>query len=127
MSRPVNALSKTTKKAVLLASWLAVLARILVIVALIGTVVAVLHYEIWTLLYLVLLSAVVVVWGGYLGLAISLRCPACRQHFFIEKRGPKHAAARKAQYFDYWGTTVLDIIRRREFTCMYCGEISYLR
>lgn len=120
-ARGVGKLSKTVQKAVLLACSVAVLARILVISGLIGMFIVLIDVEVWSLLYLVLVSLVIVAWGGYLGFAMTLRCPACRRRFLIETRERKHGAARRRS---------ISIIGERRSSIsalrirlMYCGTM----
>jgi DNA-directed RNA polymerase subunit RPC12/RpoP len=119
----VAVLGPRTSERLLRASWLAVVARILLIAGLITTPVALLNYELWEFLYLMFLAAFAVVMTVYLGLALVLKCPDCGKRFLIESTEPKHPAARRAKHFDHWGTLVLSIMRNREFTCMHCGSL----
>jgi hypothetical protein len=100
---------------------------VLLVVGLIATPVALASYAVWEWVYLVVLSAFVVLMAAYIGLAFTLRCPGCTRRFLVESRGGKHPAARKAQHLGHWGTVVLDIIRHRQFTCMYCGALCRVR
>lgn len=105
----------------LVACWLAVLIRVLLVVGLVTTPVVFASSAVWEWIYLFVLGSFVVLMAAYMGLAFSLRCPACRRRFLVESRGATHPEARKAQPLSRWGTMVLDIIRHRQFTCMYCG------
>jgi len=62
----------------------------------------------------------------YTLLAFGARCPECADYVFVEKPGEKHPAARKRRYLNHWATVVIDILSRREFTCMYCGTLTPL-
>jgi DNA-directed RNA polymerase subunit RPC12/RpoP len=105
----------------LVACWLAVLVRVLLVVGLIGVPVAFLIDAVEEWIYLFVLGPFVFLMAAYIGLAFTLRCPACRRRFLVESRGSKHPEARKAQPFSHYSTMVLDIIGHRRFTCMYCG------
>ena len=63
----VALMERRTSELLLLACWLAILARIFLIVALITTPVAIIGYEIWELLYIVTLGIFVKVMGLCLG------------------------------------------------------------
>jgi len=111
-----------TLQRLLLACWLAILARIFLIVGLITTPVAIVSYEIWELLYVLSLGIFLLLMGAYTGLAFALRCPNCGS-VLIESKEPKHSGARKADHLDYWGTVVWSVVRHQEFSCMHCGMI----
>ena len=53
--------------------------------------------------------------------ALILLCPNCGKLFLVEQRGQKHPGARKISIATYWATTVLDVIYKNRFTCMYCS------
>jgi hypothetical protein len=112
-----------TSELLLLACWLAILARIFLIVGLITTPVAIISYWIWELLYVLQLGTLMVVLAVYFGLAFVLRCPNCSKRFLVESPGQKHPAARKAEYLNHWGTIVWSVVRHQEFTCMHCGVL----
>jgi hypothetical protein len=120
----VAVMERRTLQRLFLACWLAILARIFLIVSLITTPVALISYGMWELLYVVQLGILVVVLVVYIGLAFVLRCPNCSKRLLVELMGPKHPAARKAKRLDYWGTIVWSVVRHQEFTCMHCG-VSY--
>jgi len=119
----VAVMERRTSERLLLACWLAILARIFLITGLITTPVAIINYSRWELLYVVQLGILAVVLAVYIGLAFVLRCPNCSERFLLESMGPKHAAARKTAHLDYWGTIVWSVIRHQEFTCMHCGVL----
>ena len=123
----VAVLEHRTSQRLLLACWLTVLARVILIVGLIATPVAILSYSIWELLYVLTLGIFLFVMGAYTGLAFVLRCPNCGRRVLIESKEPKHSAARKAEHLDYWGTVVWSVVRHQEFTCMHCGVLYRLR
>ena len=112
-----------TSERLLLACWLAILARIFLIVGLITTPVAIISYEIWELLYVLSLGIFLLVMGAYTGLAFVLRCPNCGRRVLIESKEPKHSGAQKADHLDYWGTVVWSVVRHQAFSCMHCGMI----
>lgn len=107
---------------VLVACWLAIVVQVLLVVGLFALPFAIVSLSLWELVYVIVLAIFVVAMAAYLGFAFTLRCPACRRRFLMES-GPKHSAARKAQHFGYWGTVVWDIVRSRQFICMYCGAL----
>jgi hypothetical protein len=123
----VAVLEHRTSQRLLLACWLTVLARVILIVGLIATPVAILSYSIWELLYVLTLGIFLFVMGAYTGLAFVLRCPNCSRRVLIESKEPKHSAARKAEHLNYWGTVVWSVVRHQEFTCMHCGVLYRLR
>jgi hypothetical protein len=105
-----------------LACWLAVVSRVLLVVALLTTPVALVNYVVWEALYVALLAAFVISWMTYTGIAFALRCPGCRKRFLVEAPGPRHAGTRRIDYFGSWGTVVWETLRHQQFACMYCGE-----
>ena len=58
----------------------------------------------------------------YLAFAIYLKCPVCARRFLIETYEPKSPKARTKWKMDYWAFVVIDVLLRRSFICMYCGE-----
>jgi len=90
---------------------------------LIATPIAFASYAVWEWIYIVVLGPIVVLMAAYMGLAFTLRCPVCHRRFLVEAWGAKHPAARKAQYLGHWGTVVTDILRKHQFTCVYCGSL----
>jgi len=113
-----------TSQRLFLACWLAILARIFLIVGPITTPLAIISYGMWELLYLGLLGTFVVFMTVHISLAFVLRCPNCSKPFLLESTGRKDPAVRKVEHFDYWGTIVWSVVRHQEFTCMHCG-VSY--
>ena len=59
---------------------------------------------------------------AYAIVAFQLRCPSCNRRFLVESLAQKHPHARKLKGIDHWATTVIDIVKRKKFTCMYCGQ-----
>jgi uncharacterized Zn-finger protein len=59
-------------------------------------------------------------------LSLSLRCPNCGRRFLLELPGEKHAEARKITGLTFWATVVIDVLRNKNFVCMYCGKRWYL-
>jgi predicted RNA-binding Zn-ribbon protein involved in translation (DUF1610 family) len=119
----VALMERRTSERLLLACWLAILARIFLIVGLVTTPVAIISHEIWELLYVLSLGIFLLVMGAYTGLAFVLRCPNCGRRVLIESKEPKHSGARKAHQLDCWGTVVWNVVRHQEFSCMHCGMI----
>ena len=52
---------------------------------------------------------------------IGLSCPLCHGSVIVNQRTPKHRHARRYLLFGYRASTILDIVFRRVFNCMYCG------
>jgi hypothetical protein len=119
----VTVMERRTLQRLFLACWLAILARIFLIVSLVTTPVALISYGMWELLYLVQLGILVVVLVVYIGLAFVLRCPNCSKRLLVESMGPKHPVARKEKHLDYWGTIVWSVVRHQQFACMHCGVL----
>ncbi len=113
--------SYPASRRVLVACWLAVSARTLLVFGVLALPLAWVRADAWEYLYLAVLPVFVLIWGIYLGFSLTLRCPACGRRFLIEPRDPKRPAARSMRYCDSWGTVVSDVIRGRQFACMYCG------
>jgi hypothetical protein len=55
-------------------------------------------------------------------IAWGLRCPACRGWVLLQTFGPFHPAARIVEPGGHYAAVVLDVLRHRRFTCMYCGR-----
>lgn len=53
---------------------------------------------------------------------LGLRCPACNGYVTMETFGPFHPAARITTMGGRYAAVVLDVLRERRFTCMYCGR-----
>lgn len=53
---------------------------------------------------------------------LGLRCPACRGWATLETFRPFHPAARVTMLGGRYAAVVLDVLRERRFTCMYCGR-----
>src|SRR5262249_19833423 len=119
----VEVMERRTSERLLLACWLAILARIFLILGLITTPVAIISDAIWEVLYVLSLGIFLLVMGANTGLAFVLRCPNCGRRVLIESKEPKHSAARKADHLDYWGTVVWSVVRHQKFSCMHCGII----
>jgi len=62
---------------------------------------------------------------AYILLALTLHCPHCKKRFLIQTNEEKHRDAQKLRIFNYWSTTIINILFDNKFTCMYCGS-SYL-
>jgi hypothetical protein len=116
-----GAIEHRTALRILVACWLALFVRAVIVVGLLVLPVALVHRRLWEGLYAGLLAIISAAFLAYLGLVVTLRCPACQKPFLIERTGEQHPLARKGPHLDYWGTTVLDIVRGGGFTCMYCG------
>jgi hypothetical protein len=119
----VAPMERRTSELLLLACWLAILARIFLIVGLITTPVAIISYSIWELLYVLQLGTLMVVLAVYFGLAFVLRCPNCSKRFLVESTGQKDPAARKAKHVNHCGTILWSVVRHQGFTCMHCGVL----
>ena len=57
-------------------------------------------------------------------IAWSLRCPSCDGWVLLEAFRPLHPAARAGPggLGGHYAPIVADVLRRRRFTCMYCGH-----
>lgn len=51
----------------------------------------------------------------------STHCPLCHGTPLFEKRCRKHRSANKFLFFGHRASTVLSILARGKFNCMYCG------
>jgi hypothetical protein len=106
-----------------IAAWAAILAWVFLGVLFLGIV----PYKLGVFTSELTTATPILLFGGlafssiYVILALTLRCPSCEKHFLVERRGQKHSSARKISIISYWATTVLDVIRKNRFTCMYCG------
>src|SRR5215813_8941951 len=80
----VGIIERRTSQRLFLACWLAIFARVIIIVGLIATPIVILNYEIWELLYVVLLGILAIVMAVYIGFAFVLRCPSCGNRFLVE-------------------------------------------
>jgi len=112
----------TASRLALVACWLAVVVRIVLVVGIVTLPIAFASSTIWNWIHEIVLALFVVLMGAYIGLAFTLRCPNCRRRFLVERRD-RHAAAKKAEHLGHWGTVVHDVLRQRHFTCMYCGVL----
>jgi len=52
---------------------------------------------------------------------VATHCPLCHGTPFYEKRCLKHRRANKFLFFSHRASTVLSILTRGRFNCMYCG------
>jgi len=111
----------SASRRLLVACWLAVSVRALLVLGVLALPLAWIRADAWEYLYVALLTVFVPIWGIYLALAVTLRCPACGRRLLVESREPKHPSARRARYCDSWGTVVRDVLRSRQCVCMYCG------
>lgn len=57
-----------------------------------------------------------------IGVTLGLRCPDCRGWVTLETYRPPHPAARVMPLGGRYAAVVLDVLRERRFTCMYCGR-----
>jgi hypothetical protein len=59
-----------------------------------------------------------------LAIAWTLDCPACDGWVLLQTGGPFHPAARASWggVGGYYAPIVIDVLRHRRFTCMYCGH-----
>jgi len=70
----------------------------------------------------VALSAFVIAAFLYVATAFMARCTQCNRHIFIEGFRAKHPSFKPGRAFlGYFGTTVVNVLRRKPFQCMYCG------
>jgi hypothetical protein len=66
---------------------------------------------------------------GFLVIVVesTFRCDHCNRRFMIEGSGSKHPRAHRRGTMNHWGSAVIDILRERTFTCMYCGQLFRIR
>lgn len=107
--------------AVLTACWLALGVRAVLVLGLLAIPLVLVSQALGEYIYVGVLGAFVITMGVYMILAAGLRCPACGRRFLVERHGQRHPDARRVPPFSLWGTVISDVIRRREFTCMYCS------
>lgn len=111
----------------LVACWLAIVVRGLLIIGFITIPLAYADYAVWEWIYVMVLAGCVALMGAYALLAFTLRCANCRRRFLVESRMGKHPQARRARPLGHWGTVVRDIVRQRQFVCMHCGALCRVR
>jgi hypothetical protein len=119
--------ANTISKMALLACWLVLLVTALLILALGAMAIALLSLGTWEVINRGLVVMIAILMAVYMAITMTLRCPACRRRFLIESRGLKHSAALKRPHFGHWGTTVLDVVQRHQFVCMYCGMLCRVK
>lgn len=68
------------------------------------------------------LAVIYVVLLAELCLAYTLACPACARPVLLQGSGPFYPGARHYPVGGYYAVVVMDVLRRRRFTCMYCGH-----
>src|SRR5438874_7819831 len=110
----------------IVACWLAVLVRVVLVLGLIAMPIALASTTGWAWIEDMILGVFIIPMAAYMALAFTLRCPSCRRCFLVEPRA-KHPTARKIGHLDHWGTVVRDVLRQRQFTCMYCGAPCRVR
>jgi hypothetical protein len=118
--------ANATSTMAVLACWLVVLVIALLTFALVALPIALLSPQTWEVIDSGLLAMILVLMVAYMLLTMTLRCPACRRRFLIESSGPKHPAAPRRPHVGHWGTTVLEVLQRHQFVCMYCGTLCRL-
>ena len=64
---------------------------------------------------------------AYLAFAISIRCQSCGKRLFLEVPGPKHPRASRVWGMDRWASSVVNVLRQGQCTCMYCGSVTRVR
>jgi hypothetical protein len=131
----------TVSRLAVVACWLAVAVRVVLVLGLIAiSIVGLIAISIafathpagtwdwrtWDWMYDIVLGVFIIPMLVYIALAFTLRCPSCRRCVLVE-RGKKHPASRKMGHLGYWGTVVRDILRERQFTCMHCGTPCRVR
>ena len=77
-----------------------------------------LHPDIFAILLIFQLTVAI----GYIWAAVGVKCSTCGRHMFFEDLGPKHASAPRVWSMDHWASTVMEILRFRRCSCMYCGS-----
>ena len=64
--------------------------------------------------------------GLYLLTAMFARCTKCESLIFVEGFRDKAPSFVRAGGLNYFSTTVVNVLRRRPFQCMYCGTMFKL-
>ncbi|SRR6266436_8255915 len=75
----------------------------------------------------VLLAVFVGLAIAYLAFAIIIRCEFCGKRLFLEVPGPKHPRASRVWGMDHWASSVVNVLRHGQCTCMYCGSVAKVR
>jgi len=109
----------------LLACRLAIGIRLLLLFGILSFPLVLLSAALWNEIYLGVLATFAASMAVYMGLAATLKCPACKRRFLMES-DPPLPGARREEPFGVWGTMVWAIVRHREFSCMYCGAAWHL-
>lgn len=77
-------------------------------------------------LYIRALQGIIAVTGmvmaAELVAAFGLLCPSCHRWVLLQMHPPFHPAARAWIVGGRFGPIARDVLRRRRFTCMYCGR-----
>jgi len=63
----------------------------------------------------------------YITTAWVFRCSNCESHFLIETKKEKSPNAQKYKRLNYWSTSVITVLFKNHFTCMYCGKQHYIK
>lgn len=53
--------------------------------------------------------------------AALIKCPNCGEKMLKQTYKPKHVSAARYPALDYWSSAVIDCVRKKQITCMYCG------
>jgi DNA-directed RNA polymerase subunit RPC12/RpoP len=53
--------------------------------------------------------------------AALIKCPNCGEKMLKQTYKPQHARATRYPALDYWSSAVIDCVRKKQITCMYCG------
>lgn len=59
-------------------------------------------------------------------LSFQHRCPECLKHPTIQGFSPVHPKARAQSGMQGWTRVVWDVLRKRQFSCIHCGETYHV-
>jgi len=108
------------------ASWLAIAAWALLLVVIVHFILSVISplRAVWGINDLVFISVLclfLVFALSYVLVAYGLQCPSCGRRFLVQGIGAKHSNASRIFGMDHWASAIVDVVRRGQCICMYCG------
>jgi hypothetical protein len=112
--------SRVTRRA-LAACWLALLARLVLVIGVLTVPAAFVRGDVWESIYLSVLAAFVLTWGASIALSLTVRCPRCRRRFLLPRPPWSRSAKGKTHHLQDPHTAVWDIVRVRNFVCGCCA------
>lgn len=71
--------------------------------------------------FAIVVGALIVTSAIYFVLAFRLRCPNCSRRFLLEDFKTKHQDADRVLGLAHWASSVIRVLGRKRFACMYCG------